>query len=93
MDAIENQKATALSYKMNGSNKNGYIDRIGTTDYYILSCMPSTEYYTSLIQCIIGVLILIVIAVGVMILSIHRLASHITKPIVALNDVAQQLAD
>lgn len=93
MDAIENQKATALSYKMNGSNKNGYIDRIGTTDYYILSCMPSTEYYTSLIQCLIGILILIVIAVGVMILSIHRLASNITKPIVALNDVAQQLAD
>lgn len=93
MDAIENQKDTALSYKANGSNMNGYVDRIGTTDYYILSCMPSTEYYSSVIQCLIGILILTGIAVIVTILSIRKLASNITKPIVALNDAAQQLAD
>ena len=56
MKAIQSQNGTSVKYKADGSDKYGYVGRIGTTDYYTLSCMPSSEYLASLIQCIIIVL-------------------------------------
>ena len=55
--------------------------------------MPSSEYFASLIQCIIIVLLLVIVGVVIIIMAIRRLAGNITKPIVALNEVAQELAE
>lgn len=93
MKAIQSQNGTSVKYKADGSSKYGYVGRIGTTDYYTLSCMPSSEYLASLIQCIIIVLLLVIVGVVIIIMAIRRLAGNITKPIVALNEVAQELAE
>lgn len=93
MQAIQSQNATSVKYKADGSTKYGYVGRIGTTDYYILSCMPSSEYFASLIQCVVIVVLLVLVGIVIIILSIRRLSASITKPIVALNEVAQELAD
>ena len=93
MQAIQSQNATSVKYKADGSTKYGYVGRIGTTDYYILSCMPSSEYFASLIQCVVIVVLLVLVGIVIIILSIRRLSASITKPIVALNEVARELAD
>ncbi len=92
MNAVASQKDTSVKYKADGSSKYGYVGRIGTTDYYTLSCMPSSEYFASLIQCIVVVLLLVIVGVVIIILAIRKLAAGITKPIISLNDVAQELA-
>ncbi len=92
MNAISSQKDTSVKYKADGSSKYGYVGRIGTTDYYTLSCMPSSEYFASLIQCIVVVLLLVIVGVVIIIIAIRKLAAGITKPIISLNDVAQELA-
>lgn len=93
MQAIQSQNATSVKYKADGSTKYGYAGRIGTTDYYTLSCMPSSEYFASLIQCVVIVVLLVLVGIVIIILSIRRLSASITKPIVALNEVARELAD
>ena len=93
MQAIQSQNATSVKYKADGSTKYGYVGRIGTTDYYTLSCMPSSEYFASLIQCVVIVVLLVLVGIVIIILSIRRLSASITKPIVALNEVARELAD
>ena len=93
MQAIQSQNATSVKYKADGSTKYCYVGRIGTTDYYTLSCMPSSEYFASLIQCVVIVVLLVLVGIVIIILSIRRLSASITKPIVALNEVARELAD
>lgn len=92
LEAIQNGEATAIQYRAEGSGKQGYVGRIGDTDYFTLSCMPSSEYFASLIRCIIVVILLVLVGMAILVFSIRRLAAGITKPIVALNDVAQELA-
>ena len=41
---------TSLKYKMDGTSEYGYMGSIGDIGYYILSCMSSEEYYSSLYQ-------------------------------------------
>lgn len=92
LEAIQSGEAKAIKYRAEGQGKQGYVGQIGDTDYYTLSCMPSSEYFASLIRCIVIVILLVLMGVVILVLSIRRLAASITKPIVALNDVAQELA-
>lgn len=84
---------TSLKYKMDGTSEYGYMGSIGDIGYYILSCMSSEEYYSSLYQCMGILLLMLILGVAMIIIAIRRVASNITKPIVALNDVAQELAE
>ena len=84
---------TSLKYEMDGTTEYGYMGSIGSTGYYILSCLPSGEYFASLNQCMGILLLMLVLGVTMIIIAIRRVAANITKPIVALNDVAQELAE
>ena len=84
---------TSLKYKMDGTTEYGYVGGIGSTGYYILSCLPSGEYFSSLNQCVGILIVMLVLGAALIIIAIRRVAANITKPIVALNDVAQELAE
>lgn len=93
IQAVEGGKDTSVHYSADGKSKYGYVGRIGSTDYLTISCLPASEYFASLIRCIIIVLLLIIAGIVVIIITIRHLATQLTKPIVALNDVAQELAE
>lgn len=92
LEAVQSGEPTAVKYKAEGKSKYGYVGRIGNTNYYTLSCMPSSEYFASLIQCIVIVILLVLVGIIFLVFAIRRVAASITKPIVALNEVAQELA-
>ena len=93
IQAGEGGKDTSVHYSADGKSKYGYVGRIGSTDYLTISCLPASEYFASLIRCIIMVLLLVIAGIVVIIITIRHLATQLTKPIVALNDVAQELAE
>lgn len=93
IQAVERGKDTSVHYSADGKSKYGYVGRIGSTDYLTISCLPASEYFASLIRCIIIVLLLVIAGIVVIIITIRHLATQLTKPIVALNDVAQELAE
>lgn len=84
---------TSVVYKTDGNKQYGYMGRIGETDYYILSSLSSGEYYSSLTVCMLILIILLAAGIAVIFFIVYKLASNITKPIVVLNDVAQELAE
>ncbi len=92
MNALKSKKGTFLSYKADKSTKEGYVGQIGSKGYYVLSSLPASEYYSSLITSLVGLVFLLVIGVAAIVLAIRKVAKNISKPIVALNDVAQELA-
>ena len=83
---------TSVKYTVGGSTRYGYIVDITGTDYFVLSCMPSSEYYRSLAICMIIIVILIIIGIVLTVIAIRKVAGNITKPIIELNGVAQELA-
>lgn len=93
IQAVEGGKDTSVHYSTDGKSKYGYVGRIGSTDYLTISCLPASEYFASLIRCIIIVLLLVIAGIVVIIITIRHLATQLTQPIVALNDVAQELAE
>ena len=92
IDALNNKQDTSLKYKASGQTKYGYITNISDTNFYVLSCLPSKEYYSSLVKCIIIMILLAVIGIIAIIYAIQKVAGKITKPILSLNGVAQELA-
>lgn len=92
IDALNNKEDTSLKYKASGQTKYGYITNISDTNFYVLSCLSSKEYYSSLVKCIIIMILLAVIGIIAIIYAIQKVAGKITKPILSLNGVAQELA-
>lgn len=92
MTSLQGGKDTALKYSADGQAKQGYITNITDTDYYVLSCLPSSEYYSSLVKCIAIMVVLAAIGLVSIAIAIRRVSVKITKPIIELNEVAQELA-
>lgn len=93
VNAVTSGKDASVHYTAEGSSKYGYVGRIGSTNYLTVGCMPASEYFSNLIRCIIVVLLLVAAGIVIIVLTIRHLARQLTKPIVALNDVAQELAE
>ncbi len=92
VDAVSSKRSEFLKYKVNGTTKYGSLELVGDTGYLVLSSLPMSEYYAMLIAMIIALIILFAVGILLIALSIRRSAANLTKPILALNHTAQQLA-
>ncbi len=81
-----------MRYKADGVTKYGYVELVGDTGYLVLSSLPLSEYYAILIAMVISLIVLFAVGILLITLSIRKSAANLTKPILALNHTAQQLA-
>ena len=79
-------------YKIDGSTKYGSLQHAGNTGYIVLSSLPLSEYYSMLIVMVIALLILFAVGIILIAFKIKKSAINLTKPILELNRIAQQLA-
>ena len=93
LSTIKADNSTSLKYKIDGSSKYGYITSIEDTPYFVLSCLPGSEYFSSLSICITATVILLIIGLVSIIIATQKVAKNITMPIISLNDVAMELAN
>ncbi|MCM1191017.1 MAG: methyl-accepting chemotaxis protein [Butyrivibrio sp.] len=82
-----------MKYKVNGTSKYGVAAPAGNTGYLVISNMPFTEYYSSLIIMVAALILVFLAGLVMIVLSIKKSAANLTKPILELNHTAQQLAD
>ena len=66
---------------------------VGDTGYMVLSVLPYAEYTRSLVLSILGLALVCVVGSVAILINIKRSAQKITKPIVALNGIAQKLVE
>ena len=92
VDAVSSKRSEFLKYKVDGTTKYGSLELVGDTGYLVLSSLPMSEYYAILIAMLIALIILFAVGILLIALSIKRSAANLTKPILALNHTAQQLA-
>ena len=92
VDAVMSGSNTFLRYTVNGTPKYGSVEPAGETGYIIVSNMPVFEYYSLLISMIVILLIIFIIGIILIAVNIKKSAANLTKPILELNHIAQQLA-
>lgn len=92
VDAVMSGSNTFLRYTVNGTPKYGSVEPAGETGYIIVSNMPVFEYYSLLISMIVILLIIFIIGIILIAVNIKKSAANLTKPILELNNIAQQLA-
>ncbi len=93
LEHVQNGQEDFFDYKVLGTHSFGYLGKIGDSQFYILSCLPGMEYYQDMAWTLIVTAFVMIIGIVAVILNIKKVAVGITKPIISLNDVAQQLAD
>ena len=81
-----------MTYKVMGNTSHGYAEQIGDTGYMVISSMSTVEYYSRLILMVAGMLGIFAIGMAAIVFAIRKVAAGLTKPILELNDVAQELA-
>lgn len=92
VNAVSSKRNEFLKYKVEGTTKYGSLEPVGDTGYLVLSSMPMSEYYSMFVVIVIALIILFAIGALFIALSIRKSAANVTKPILALNHTAQQLA-
>lgn len=90
--AAENKAASFLKYKAGKETKYGFASPIGSTGYMVISCLPSSEYYSLLVEAVIALAVIFIIGIIFNILRMKKTAAKIVKPILVLNDAANELA-
>ncbi len=93
VDAVLSGSNTFLRYTAGGVPKYGSVEPAGDTGYIIVSNLPLLEYYSLLIGMMIALIIIFIIGIILIAFNIKRSAANLTKPILELNQIAQQLAD
>lgn len=91
-DAVLSGNETFLKYTVGGVPKYGAVKAAGNTGYIILSNMPMLEYYSLLIGMMVALIFIFIVGILLIAVSIKRSAATLTKPILELNLIAQQLA-
>lgn len=93
VDAVMSKSDQFLKYKESGVTKYGFLQCAGNTGYLVLSSLPLSEYFAIFIETIIALAILFAAGILLIAFRIRKSAASLTKPILELNETAQQLAD
>lgn len=92
VEAVNAGKEQFLKYRINGTTKYGVVGQAADTGYMVISNLPLLEYYSLLIGMVIALVVVFAVGILMIVLSIKRSAASLTKPILELNQTAQQLA-
>lgn len=92
VDAVESGKNEFLKYKTGGTAKYGFLQHAGDTGYIVISSLPSSEYYATLLAMVLGLILIFAAGITLIAFSIRKSSASLTKPILDLNHTAQRLA-
>ena len=92
VNAVLSENDVFLKYKENGLTKYGSLQHAGDTGYIVLSSMPQSEYYSMWVFMILALIFIFAIGTVLIAFSIKKSATGLVKPILELNNTAQQLA-
>ncbi|TGY95990.1 HAMP domain-containing protein [Petralouisia muris] len=92
VDAVESGKNEFLKYKTGGTAKYGFLQHAGDIGYIVISSLPSSEYYATLLAMVLGLILIFAAGITLIAFSIRKSSASLTKPILDLNHTAQRLA-
>ena len=92
INALEEEKEVFVKYKINNTAKYGVVTFSDSIGYAVISNLPFMEFYGTILWMLLAMVIIFILGMLMIILNIRRSASNLTRPILELNQTAQQLA-
>ena len=93
LTAIENGSAQQLKYSVDGETKYGYTSPIGTTGFVAISCIPNSQYYSTVLRAVLALSVVFALGFVFIIFNVRKTAVKIVKPLGELNETAMKLAE
>lgn len=93
IQAVQKGETEFLKFSEVGSGKYGYVTQVGNTGLIVVSSLPSTEYFSSLITAVIVLICIFAVGIVIIVLAMRKVAANIAKPVMELNETAQKLAE
>ena len=91
--AVENQSSELLKYTVDGDVKYGYITPIGDTGFVAISCITAGQYYSALMAAMVVLFAVFILGFIFILINMRKIAGNIVKPLIELNETANQLAE
>lgn len=91
--AVVSGNAQRLRYRINGEEKYGYVTPVGDTGFVAFSCIPTGQYYSSLVTAVAMLLVVLIGGLLFIMITLQRISGKIVGPLLELNDTAMQLAE
>lgn len=92
IEAVQSQREVQLRYTANGDAKYGYVAPVGDSGFIVISCIPSSQYFSSLVTAVCILLVVFVVGIVFILFIMTKAAGKIVKPLIELNENAMQLA-
>ena len=93
VDAVLNKQELFTRYKINGQGNFGYVMNVGDTGYVVISSIAGSEYFSSIFYICTSLIAVFVVGMFIILITMKRVTSQITRPLEELNDTAQKLAE
>lgn len=91
--AVKEHHTELMRYKANGEEKWGYVSAVGDTGLVTLSCIPSGQYYSSLVSAVVVLLLVFISGFVFIVVVMSKAATKIVEPLMELDEAAMQLAE
>lgn len=93
LDAILNNRKEVIEYDFNGVKAFGYISMVGTTNWNVISMLPSREFHETINQLMAAVIAIFALGIVVIILIVRLIAGGMIKPLKKLTNAAERIAE
>lgn len=88
----ETKESKNIDYTINNSKNHGYLSKVESTDWMVLSVLPNREYKSSIYSVIVIIAIIFIIGIIVLTILLRKIAKGIVSPLLKLKTAASSIA-
>lgn len=89
----EKKESLSIDYKINNSKNYGYLSKVESTDWMVLSALPNREYKSSIYSVIFIIAVIFIIGIIILTVLLRKIAKSIVSPLLKLKAAASSIAE
>lgn len=89
----EAKESQSISYSFNGSKNYGYLSKVKSTNWMVLSVLPNSEYKSSIYNIILIIAFIFILGIIILTLLLMKISKSIVSPLFKLKIAASSIAE
>lgn len=89
----EAKDSKSISYSFNGSKNYGYLSKVKSTNWMVLSVLPNSEYKSSIYNIILIIAFIFILGIIILTLLLMKISKSIVSPLFKLKIAASSIAE
>lgn len=89
----ESKESQSISYSFNGSKNYGYLSKVESANWMVLSVLPNSEYKSSIYNIILIIAFIFIIGIIILTFLLMKISKSIVSPLFKLKIAASSIAE